>query len=209
MRKRYVLLSMALIFGTVAIATAQSVDNSHANAVDALDARQKVIADAQDALKASPNDRQRSETLNRAIRETFDFERLARESIGENWNVMTEAQQAEYMRLFIELVESSTVNKLKNYRAADTEYIEIIDDGNEAEITTVVTSTEGDEVAIQYKLHKRDGRWWIWDTTVGLDTEITEYDISTAQNYRSAFNRIIGNDGVEELLSRLRTKAES
>lgn len=209
MRKRYVLLSMALIFGTVAIATAQSVDNSHTKAVDALDARQKVIADAQDALKASPNDQQRSETLNRAIRETFDFERLARESIGENWNVMTEAQQAEYMRLFIELVESSTVNKLKNYRAADTEYIEIIDDGNEAEITTVVTSTEGDEVAIQYKLHKRDGRWWIWDTTVGLDTEITEYDISTAKNYRSAFNRIIGNDGVEELLSRLRTKAES
>ncbi len=207
MRRFHVLLSAAMVFGIVSLATAQSVDNSHSAAVDALDARQQVIADAQEALKAAPANQQRAEALNRAIRETFDFERLARESIGDNWNIMTEAQQTEYMRLFIELVESSTVSKLKNYRAADTEYVEVIDDGSEAIITTVVTSTEGDEVAIQYKLHKHDGRWWVWDTTVGLDTEITEYDISTAQNYRSAFNRIIGNDGAEELLSRLRTKA--
>ena len=208
MRRFHVLLSAAMVFGIVSLAMAQSVDNSHTEAVDALDARQQIIADAQEALKAAPTNRERSEALNRAIRETFDFERLARESIGDNWNVMTEAQQTEYMRLFIELVESSTVSKLKNYRAADTEYVEVVDDGSEAVITTVVTSTEGDEVAIQYKLHKRDSRWWIWDTTVGLDTEITEYDISTAQNYRSAFNRIVGNDGVEELLNRLRTKAE-
>lgn len=209
MRRFHVLLSAAMIFGIASLAMAQSVDNSHTNAVDALDTRQQVIADAQEALKAAPDNQKRAETLNRAIRETFDFERLARESIGDNWNVMTEAQQTEYMRLFIELVESSTVSKLKNYRAADTEYVEVVDDGTEAVITTVVTSTEGDEIAIQYKLHKRNGHWWIWDTTIGLDTEISEYDISTAQNYRSAFNRIVANDGVEELLNRLRTKAES
>ena len=61
-------------------------------------------------------------------------------------------------------------------------------------------------MAIQYKMHKVNGRWWVWDTTIGLDTEISDYDVSTAENYRSAFNRIIRDEGIPGLIAKLREK---
>ena len=198
----------AVLVGAIFLGTAPTVRGQADSAREALKARQEQIADAQEALNAAPNSRQKKNALEQAIKETFDFERLARESIGRHWDAITPAQQAEYTRLFKELVQKSTVRKLKSYRAAGTEYVDVQQDSTEAIITTVVTSTGGEEVAIQYKLHQVNGRWWVWDTTIGLDTEISEYDVSTAENYRSAFNRIISDDGIEELLTRLRTKIE-
>ncbi len=194
----------AVLLGLVSIVSAESQ-----SAVDALETRQDIIAQAQQALDSAPNSNSRNEALNEAIRETFDFNRLARESIGGHWSRMTEAQQTEYLRLFNQLVEKSTVDKLRNYRAASTEYVDVQQNSTDATITTVVTSQGGSEVAIQYKMYNENGRWWVWDTTIGLDTEITEYDVSTSENYRSAFNKIIGDHGIDELLDRLRTKAES
>ncbi len=175
-------------------------------ALEALQARQEVIAQAQSALDSAPDDLAKQEVLDRAIRETFDFKRLATESLARHWDSITEAQQSEYVRLFVELVQKSTVRTLRNYRAAGTEYVEVLEDSVQVVITTVVTSTSGEEAAIQYKLHRVDGRWWIWDRTIGLDTEITEYDVSSAENYTSAFNRMMREDGIESLLGRLRSK---
>jgi len=191
----------ALIFGSVAIACA-----SPETALQALKDRQRVIERAQAALDRSPDDSTKEAALDRAVAETFDFDRLAHESIGRHWAAMTPAQQSEYMRLFRSLVHRSTVRKLENYRAAGTEYTDVQGDSTEAVITTIVTSTKGEQVAIQYKLHRVNGRWWIWDTTIGLDTEITEYDVSTAENYRSAFNKLVSDEGINGLLSKLREK---
>jgi phospholipid transport system substrate-binding protein len=199
-----------MVFATfvLSVIATVGVQDTSASALDALRARQGVIADAQIQLDAAPNNQERQDALSTAVRETFDFDRLARESIDENWDAMTEAQKVEYMRLFKKLVEKSTLSVLKTYRAAQTEYIDVQEDGSEAVLTTVVISTDDDELAIQYKMHNVDGRWWIWDRTIGLDTEITEYDVSTAENYYSAFNKIISENGVEELLKRLRSKAD-
>ena len=191
----------------VAVPAQESAEQEE-SALETLKARQGIVEEAQEALAATPNDTARKSALNRAIRETFDFEKLAREAVVDHWDDMSEAQQAEYVRLFKDLVEKSTVRKLKAYRAAGTEYSEVTEEDGNAVITTIVTSTDGDEVAIQYKLHRVDGRWWIWDTTIGLDIEITEYDVSSRDNYRSAFNRIISNDGIEGLLGKLREKHE-
>ena len=195
----------ALAGAGVAFAQEQAQENA---ALETLKARQDIVEDAQTALAEAPDDTARKARLNRAIRETFDFAKLAKESLVDHWDEMTDEQKEEYVRLFKDLVEKSTVRKLKAYRAAGTEYTEVSSDTTNAVITTVVTSTDGDEVAIQYKLHKVDGRWWIWDTTIGLDIEITEYDVSSRDNYRSAFNRIISDDGIEGLLDKLREKHE-
>ena len=167
MKKAILSLVFILGLGVVVPLHADEPAAAEGSALQTLMSRQGVIEQAQRALANAPGDSVRQEALNRAIRETFDFDRLGRESIARHWASMTPAQQEEYMRLFRALVEKSTVRKLKAYRAAGTEYSTVSEEGNEAVITTVVTSTDGDEVAIQYKLHRVDGRWWIWDTTIG------------------------------------------
>ena len=191
----------------VAISAGLVGANPDTTATDALRARQDVIAAAQERLDAAPNSQARKDALAEAVRATFDFERLAHESIATHWEAMTPAQRDDYTDLFVNLVEKSTINMIETYRAAGTEYVDERQDVDNAVVTTIVTSTGGDEVAIQYKMYETDGRWWIWDRTIGLDTEITEYDVSSAENYRSSFNRIIRDDGVDELLRRLRTKS--
>jgi len=204
----HILLPVLLGLTTVgAAALPTNLSPAEQSALATLKARQRVVEQAQAQLARAPRNPARQAALDQAIRETFDFEKLARVSIGAYWQRMTSAQREEYLRLFTNLVQASTVRKLKAYRAAGTEYVSIEGDTNLTVITTVVTSTSGDQAAIQYKLYAVNGRWWIWDTTIGLDTEISEYDVSTAQNYKSTFNRIIRTDGIPGLLSKLRAKA--
>ena len=198
-RTTAVFLSLVTMLALAASAFAMS-------ALETLKERQRAIERAQDALTSSPDDSTRKRSLDRAVRETFDFDRLARQSIGSHWDEMTPDQQREYMWLFRSLVSKSTVHVLEQYRASKTEYGEVTGDSTDAVITTIVTSTSGDQVAIQYKLHRTNGRWWIWDRTIGLDTEITEFDVSSSENYRSAFNKLIGDEGIAGLLSKLRDK---
>jgi phospholipid transport system substrate-binding protein len=189
--------------------TSHATESQGESALKSLKQRQRQIEMAQVALDENPHSRKHKAALNDAIRETFDFGRLGREAIDHTWDIMTPAQRKEYLFLFRELVQKSTVRKLKAYKAAGTKYSEpatMPTDSMTVTITTVVTSTEGDEVAILYKLHEVDGRWWIWDNTVGLDVQISEYDTSSCDNYRSIFNKIVKENGVEALLKKLRNK---
>jgi len=205
--KEFSMRAIPIAIMALAISTGFAGADPDSTAIDVLRARQDLIADAQERLDAAPNSQARKDALAEAVRATFDFERLAHESIARHWEAMTPAQQEDYLRLFVDLVEKSTINMLETYRAAGTEYVEEQQDGDEAVVTTIVISTGGDEVAIQYNVYLSEGRWWIWDRTIGLDTDITEYDVSSAENYRSSFNRIIRDDGVDELLRRLRAKS--
>ncbi len=200
MWKTMVLLT-AVILGMVC--TAQATEQT---ALQALKQRQRVIEQAQAALARAPRDTARQAALRDAITEAFDFDRLARESVGRHWNAMTPEQQREYLMVFRSLVQRSTVRKLQRYRAAGTTYSAPTGNAQNTVITTIVTSTSGEKVAIQYKMHRVNGRWWVWDTTIGLDTEISDYDVSTAENYRSAFNRIIRDEGIPGLIAKLREK---
>jgi len=194
--------TVASVLTTAALAAA-----SPETALEALQERQTAIERAQENLDRDPDNPEYNEALNRSIRDAFDFEVLARKSIDRHIESMTPEQLDEYLRLFEQLVEASTVKKLKSYRAAGTEYFVEEDDSTSALITTVVTSSDGDAVAIQYHLNRRNGIWRVCDTTIGLDTEITEFDVSTSQNYRSAFNKIIRDEGIDGLLQKLRDKA--
>lgn len=199
--QRILAMAMACFLGAAAVGHARDE-----TAIETLKERHRAIERAQAALDSTSDDGTKEEALDRAVRDAFDFGKLARESIGEHWNRMSQQQRDEYLRLFRSLVLRSTVRKLEEYRAARTEYPEVQTDSNRAVITTIVTSRSEEQIAIQYKLHRVSGRWWVWDTTIGLDTEITEYDVSTAENYRSAFNKLVSEEGIGGLLAKLREK---
>jgi ABC-type transporter MlaC component len=197
-----------LVFGAAILGLIFAAQASAQTALQALKQRQRVIEQAQAALARSPRDSTREAALRNAITEAYDFDRLARESIGRHWATMSPAQRDDYLQVFRALVQRSTVRKLQRYRAAGTQYGATSGSQQKTIITTVVTSTSGDRVAIQYKLHRINNRWWVWDTTIGLDTEISEYDVSTADNYRSAFNRIVRDKGIAGLITQLREKEQ-
>jgi phospholipid transport system substrate-binding protein len=164
------------------------------------------ITQAQRDLAASSTDANRDQLLV-AVKGTFDFDRLARESLGDDWADASPSVRREYLEFFGSVVEQSTLRKLEIFEVGQTEYQAPVHDSSGASITTLTSSGEGDEIAVLYMLHKTPDGWRVYDMVIGTFEEIDpEFDVSTSQNYRDAFHRIVVDEGWESLLRTLRDR---
>ena len=69
-----------------------------------------------------------------------------------------------------------------------------------ARVDSHIIDKNGRKYSVVYRLHTMDSKWRIYD--------VVAENISLVNNYRSQFNRVIANSSYEELLRRLRDKAE-
>jgi phospholipid transport system substrate-binding protein len=69
---------------------------------------------------------------------------------------------------------------------------------NLATVRTRVQPKQGDEESVDFRLHRKDGRWLVYDVSIA--------GVSLVANYRSQFNTIIQTSSYAELLVRIRTK---
>ena len=73
-------------------------------------------------------------------------------------------------------------------------------DGGYADVNSKIFTNKGEEFSLNYKTHFVGGEWRVYDVVVE--------NISMVNNYRSQFNRVISNASYEELVRRLRDKAD-
>jgi phospholipid transport system substrate-binding protein len=145
----------------------------------------------------------RKEERRRQLRETifarFDFQEMAKRSLGPHWSRRTPEEQREFTKIFADLLESSYVDKIEGYSGEKVSYTREQQDQDKAEVFTKVLTKKGEEFSINYKLHPVDGEWKVYDVVVE--------DISLVNNYRSQFNRILANASFDELLKKLQQKS--
>ncbi|HZA53254.1 MAG TPA: ABC transporter substrate-binding protein, partial [Candidatus Udaeobacter sp.] len=70
-----------------------------------------------------------------------------------------------------------------------------------ADVDSKIFTAKGEEFSINYKAHLVGGEWRVYDVIVE--------NISMVNNFRSQFNRVIANSSYEELIRRLRHKADA
>ena len=70
--------------------------------------------------------------------------------------------------------------------------------GDEATIRTRIVTAQRTEVPVDYRMHRRDGRWEVYDVNIE--------GISLINNYRSQFNSVIQSSSYAALAERLRSK---
>ena len=79
----------------------------------------RVVAVLQNDFEASPLDRPRTEMRRAEIRriaaELFDFDEMARRTLTRHWNSRTPEEQAEFVRLFTDLLERSYVARIEPF----------------------------------------------------------------------------------------------
>jgi phospholipid transport system substrate-binding protein len=134
------------------------------------------------------------------VREFFDFPTLARLSLGPRWKRITPAQQKEYSQLFVELVENSYIRRSRdlvgNYELTFTgEKIA----GENSKVTCRVARNDAD-IDILYELHRKDGKWMIFN--IVLD------NVDLVQNYQSQFHQIITKRGWNALIRLMQKKLD-
>ena len=146
--------------------------------------------------------KQRSQVINQ-LREIvytrFDFEEMAKRSLGSHWRRLNPQQQKEFVSAFTELLETTYADKIDLYEGQQVEYIGETIDKNYAEVNTRVIGKNRQSYTVDYKLHEIGGKWRIYD--------VIAENISLVNNYRSQFNRVVVNSSIEELMKRIRQKS--
>jgi len=146
--------------------------------------------------------RQRAETIDR-LREVvyplFDFEEMAKRSLGSHWRQLNPQQQKEFVTVFTDLLEKTYADKIDLYDGQKVVYSGETVEKDYAQVDTKIISKKGETYSANYKLRRVDGKWKIYD--------VVAENISLVNNYRSQFHRVIVNSSFEELMKKLKEKA--
>ncbi len=142
----------------------------------------------------------RKEQFRQILKDSFDLKTIGRFVIGRSWNTATPEQQAEYIKLFEELVVKSYGDRMSLYTG---EGFEVVNARPESEKDTIVNShithPDGSKATdIDWRVRLRDGKLGIIDVVVeGVSLSVTQ-----RQEYSAVIQR---NDGqLDGLLQQMR-----
>ncbi|MGH7770630.1 MAG: MlaC/ttg2D family ABC transporter substrate-binding protein [Candidatus Binatia bacterium] len=149
-------------------------------------------------LKSDSKKKERRDQLREVIYARFDFNEMAKRSLGSHWQSRTPEEQREFVKVFTELLEESYVNKVEFYNGEKFLYVREMQNKNLSEVNTKLVTQKGEEFSINYKLHLANGEWKVYDVVLE--------NISLVNNFRSQFSRVLTNSSYEELLRRMKEK---
>lgn len=191
MFKRYVLLAVAGIF--LATNACAGVTSQVKKTVDEV---VKIVSDKE--LKK--NDTKRRQLLKKSISVIFDYNEMAKRSMGKHWNQRSATEKKQFTDLFASLLENSYAGKIESYNNEKIVYLKETQDGDYAELKSKVVTAKRDEYALDYRLLNQHGTWMVYDVVIE--------GVSLVSNYRSQFNRIITSEGYPALVKKLQTKTD-
>ena len=163
------------------------------------DSIDKVIKTLEDpALKAEAKVNERRAAVRKAAADIFDFAETAKRALGRHWKDRTDSEREEFVKLFGELLERSYISKIDLYGGEKVFYVGESVDGHLATVRTKVTTKQGTEVPVDYRMLRRGERWLVYDVAVE--------GVSFVSNYRTQFNKIIQTSSYQELVKKLKSK---
>jgi len=155
-----------------------------------------VIATLADKSLSMPEKHRRVEEI---VYARVDFDTLSRLVLGRGWNQLNEEQRGEFEREFKQNISATYGRNVESY---ENERIAIVDDRQEPRgdwtVRTKIVRHGSDDISVDYRLRETDGTWKIIDVTIE--------GLSLASNYRSQFQEIMANGGIDHLLTILREK---
>ena len=159
----------------------------------------KVLAILQEpGLKAEAQRAGRRNQLRQVIAARFDFDEMAKRSLGSHWQRRSADEQRQFVQLFSDLLERSYADQIESFNGEKIVYGREKQEKDHAEVDTKIASKKGEEFSVNYRLHLVDREWRVYDVVIE--------NISLVNNYRSQFNRVLAKSSFDELLQQLQGK---
>lgn len=153
------------------------------------------------AVPSGPNagdvERRRAE-FRRVANALFDFTEMSRRALGQHWAEPAAVERDEFVRLFKELMARAYMGKLDKYSGEPMSWTGERVEGDQAVVASEVVTPKGTRVPVEYRLHRVNDRWAVYDIFVE--------NVSLVSTYRSQFDKIIRTESFASLLKRLREK---
>ena len=152
-----------------------------------------------EALKDSARTAERREKLEAIIRQRFDYEEMAKRTLGREWKKISTEKQEEFVGLFQKFLTHAYAGNIDGYAGEHVEYLKERLKGDFAEVQTKVVSPKV-QIPLDYRLLKKDDKWGVYDVIID--------GVSLTKNYRGQFSRIIKSSSFDGLLDKLRSKTD-
>src|SRR5882672_5037654 len=140
--------------------------------------------------------------IKRLVTDVADVRGAAAAVLDREWQARTPAEREEFSRLFAEFLErgmvarlAGTVNPVNGMIMTWRGETQAAD---EVRVTTMVESRDGRKILVEYRMYERRGRWLVRDVVVD--------GISTIDNYRAQFRRVLRHGSYAALIAQLRAK---
>lgn len=135
--------------------------------------------------------------LRQIVSTRFDFTEMARRSLGSHWNNLN-GKEAEFVAAFMQFIEGAYFGSLGSYRGEKIVYGRERMNQELAEVDTQVVGGQGAALEVDYRLHRVDGEWKIYDVVID--------QVSLVSNYRSQFRRVLQTASLDDLIRKLRER---
>jgi len=149
-------------------------------------------------LKKEGKARDRRAAVRKIANDIFDFGETARRSLGRHWQPRTPAERDEFVELFADLLERSYISKVELYGGEKIQYLGDTIEADQAKVQTKLLTKGGNEIPIEYRMHRKGDRWLVYDVVIE--------GVSLIANYRTQFNKIIQTASYAELIRRMKSK---
>ena len=149
-------------------------------------------------MREDPGREQARAEIRKAAASLFDFEEMAKRTLTRHWAARAPQEQAEFVRLFTDLLERSYMGRIESWSGEKILYTSEAVDGSFASVRSKIITRRA-EVAIEYRLLQRDGRWRVYDVLMD--------GVSFVATYRAEFERIIQQSSWAGLMDKMRKRA--
>jgi phospholipid transport system substrate-binding protein len=167
----------------------------------------KVTSDVMTAIKTdkqlAAGDKQKAIQLaEEKILPHVDFEEATRLAVGRAWRQASPEQRKKLVDEFRSMLVRTYSNALHAYEGQEMKVLPSRSKPGETDVTVrnQFSRAGGKPVQIDYQMHKTGEGWKIYDITVE--------GISLVLTYRSEFDQVVKQEGIDGLIKRLASKNE-
>jgi phospholipid transport system substrate-binding protein len=133
----------------------------------------------------------------------FNFQAMTASAVGRNWEKASADQKVRLTDEFKTLLVRTYSSALASYSNQKFDFRPLRAKPTDTDVTVNVRILQSgsEAVTIDYDMEKRPGGWKVWDVRVG--------GISLVANYRTEFDNLIREGGVDGLIKALYAKNSS
>ena len=133
----------------------------------------------------------------------FNFQAMTASAVGRSWDKASAEQKARLNEEFKTLLLRTYASALSAYSNQKFEFRPLRAKPTDTDVTVNVRVMQSgtQPVTIDYDMEKRPTGWKVWDVRVG--------GISLVANYRTEFDNMVRESGVDGLIKALQTKNNS
>lgn len=141
----------------------------------------------------------RRQQIENVLTRTVDLDEIAKAALGRNWDQQPPAKRSKFMEAFRSRFKRLTGDQISSYRESQTQFLpeQKLPDGRVLVPTVLVV--KGEPTHVNYVMQPGPKGSKIVDIVID--------DVSTVENYRSSFSKVIAQEGFDALISKLAKKS--